>query len=141
MTNAAIPDTYLALFAELTAARLDELDALCAPDIRFVDPFNDVEGVEAFKRVLRDMFERLDDPRFRILDRAVGTHGVYVRWHFTATLARGRRLAIDGMSEVKVDTAGRVTAHVDHWDAAGQLYEKLPVVGRLMRWLRRRLAA
>jgi len=141
MTNAAIPDTYLALFAELTPARLDELDALCAPDIRFVDPFNDIEGVEAFKGVLRDMFDRLEEPRFHVMDRAAGAQAVYVRWQFTATLGRGRRLAIDGMSELKVDTTGRVTAHADHWDAAGQLYEQLPVVGRLMRWLRRRLAA
>jgi hypothetical protein len=33
---------------------------------------------------------------------------------------------------------GRVTMHRDYWDAAEELYEKLPVVGALMRWLKKR---
>jgi hypothetical protein len=33
---------------------------------------------------------------------------------------------------------GKVVIHRDYWDAAEELYEKLPVVGGLMRWLKRR---
>jgi hypothetical protein len=36
------------------------------------------------------------------------------------------------------DAQGLVTLHRDYWDAAEELYEKLPVVGALMRWLKRR---
>jgi hypothetical protein len=32
----------------------------------------------------------------------------------------------------------RVAVHRDYWDAAEELYEKLPVVGSLMRWLKKR---
>jgi hypothetical protein len=35
---------------------------------------------------------------------------------------------------------GRVIRHRDYWDAAQELYEKMPVIGGLMRWLRRRAA-
>jgi len=28
--------------------------------------------------------------------------------------------------------------HRDYWDAAGELYAKLPLIGAVMRWLRRR---
>ena len=30
--------------------------------------------------------------------------------------------------------------HRDYWDAAEELYEKLPILGGLMRWLKRRNA-
>jgi steroid delta-isomerase len=33
---------------------------------------------------------------------------------------------------------GRIAQHRDYWDAAEELYEKLPVIGGLMRWMRRR---
>jgi hypothetical protein len=36
---------------------------------------------------------------------------------------------------------GRVQDHRDYWDAAEELYEKLPVVGGLMRWLKKRAIA
>jgi hypothetical protein len=34
---------------------------------------------------------------------------------------------------------GLVTLHRDYWDAAEELYEKLPVVGSVMRWLKQRV--
>ena len=33
------------------------------------------------------------------------------------------------------------TVHRDYWDAAEELYEKLPLLGALMRWLKRRVNA
>ena len=39
---------------------------------------------------------------------------------------------------VVLDAQGQVTLHRDYWDAAEELYEKLPVVGALMRWLKKR---
>ena len=33
---------------------------------------------------------------------------------------------------------GRIALHRDYWDAAEELYEKLPVLGVLMRWLKSR---
>ena len=43
---------------------------------------------------------------------------------------------IHGGTLVHFDAQGRVTLHRDYWDTAEELYEKLPVLGRLMRWLR-----
>jgi hypothetical protein len=31
-----------------------------------------------------------------------------------------------------------ITEHRDYWDAAEELYEKIPVLGGLMRWLKKR---
>jgi steroid delta-isomerase len=42
---------------------------------------------------------------------------------------------------VRFDDAGRVAWHRDYWDAAEELYAKLPVVGAVVRMLRRRGAA
>ena len=61
----------------------------------------------------------------------------------TGIRTRGRgaaALCIHGASHLQFDDNGRVAVHRDYWDAAEELYEKLPVVGGLMRWLRRRAA-
>ena len=44
-------------------------------------------------------------------------------------------------SHLVLDAQGRITLHRDYWDAAEELYEKLPGVGALMRWLKRRANA
>jgi len=48
---------------------------------------------------------------------------------------------VRGSSHLKLAADGRIAWHRDYWDAAEELYEKLPVLGSLMRWLRQRLAA
>ncbi|EDP65648.1 hypothetical protein BAL199_02449 [alpha proteobacterium BAL199] len=134
-------EAYCRLFETLTPDRLEEFRALCTDDVRFADPFNDIAGIERFIALYRHMYKAVSEPRFLVLDRVLSPQAGYVRWQFTA-VARGRSVVIDGMSEIRFDTTtGRVREHIDHWDAAGQLYERLPVVGSLIRWLRRLFAA
>jgi hypothetical protein len=33
----------------------------------------------------------------------------------------------------------RIDLHRDYWDAAEEMYEKFPLVGSLMRWLKNRV--
>jgi hypothetical protein len=51
---------------------------------------------------------------------------------------KGEEQVILGASHLVFDAQGLVTRHRDYWDAAEELYEKLPLVGGLMRWLKRR---
>jgi hypothetical protein len=44
---------------------------------------------------------------------------------------------VRGGSHLKLAADGRISLHRDYWDVAEELYEKLPVVGSLMRWLKR----
>ncbi|MFM2059344.1 MAG: hypothetical protein RLY71_3729, partial [Pseudomonadota bacterium] len=45
---------------------------------------------------------------------------------------------IRGCTHFQFGADGRVTLHRDYWDAAEELYAKLPLLGGLMRLLRRR---
>jgi hypothetical protein len=133
-------DAYLRFFQTLTPESLAQLDSLVAPDIRFRDPFNDVTGPSAMRKVFDDMFARFDDPRFVVTDRADSADRCYARWRFTASRG-GRDWTIEGVSEIVADGAGHVVSHVDHWDAASQVYERIPVFGALVRAIRKRASA
>jgi steroid Delta-isomerase len=45
------------------------------------------------------------------------------------------------MSELTFDSDGKVARHIDYWDAGKHFYEKLPLLGALLRAIRRRVAA
>jgi ketosteroid isomerase-like protein len=129
-------------FETLSPQSVAQIGLIYASDAYFKDPFNEVRGVPAIERIFRHMFEQVDGPRFVIHDAVIqGDHG-FVTWDF---LFRMRRLGraeqvIRGASHLRFDGAGRVVFHRDYWDAAEELYEKLPVLGGLMRFLRRRAA-
>jgi steroid Delta-isomerase len=48
------------------------------------------------------------------------------------------RIAPCGASQLRFAPDGRIAYHRDYWDAAEELYAKLPVIGTLMRFLQRR---
>lgn len=128
-------------FEGLAPETLDDLLALAHPDIRFVDPFHDIVGREALRDLLESMFATLNGPRFMVLDRAGDCRRQFLMWRFTAEHPRLGRLDFEGTSRVLLDDDGRVREHVDFWDASSAVFERVPLLGGLLRVLRRRAGA
>jgi steroid delta-isomerase len=132
----------ITLFETLAPADLPALRGVYAADARFKDPFNAVQGLPEIARIFGHMFKALETPRFRILSVVAQGDEVFLTWDFNfRTRGRGAAaMCIHGASQLRFDAAGQVAWHRDYWDAAEELYEKLPVLGALMRWLKRRAA-
>jgi ketosteroid isomerase-like protein len=129
----------VAMFESLAPADLANLDAFYAADARFKDPFNDVRGVPAIRRIFEHMFASLDEPRFVVRDVVADGDQCFLTWdmHFRMKRFSREPQVIHGGSHLRFDTGGKVALHRDYWDAAEELYEKLPAIGALMRWLKR----
>lgn len=124
-------------FGEASIARLPEF---YAGDAAFKDPFNEVRGVAAIQRIFTHMFTQVDAPRFVITSQVAQADVAMLVWEFRFRVkrwGRGEEQVIKGVSHLQFDAAGKVVYHRDYWDAAEELYEKLPVIGALMRWLRK----
>ena len=129
------------LFESLAPSDLVRLVRFYAQDASFKDPFNDVRGVDAVRRVFEHMFDTLAEPRFVVHDIVVQDDQCFLTWDFEFRLRRRRAapMRIRGSSQLRLAADGRIAHHRDYWDAAEELYEKLPLLGALMRWLKRRL--
>lgn len=136
-------DALCAYFDRLSPATLDELGDFYAEDARFKDPFHDVTGVAAIRAILAHSFAKLPDARFVVTGRFPGAQGdAMILWRMECTLPYTReKTAIVGATHLEFDAAGRITLHRDYWDAAEELYGRLPVLKWLMRGLARQAAA
>jgi len=128
------------LFEHLTPADVPRLAQYYAADAKFKDPFNDVVGVPEIQRVFSHMYVALAEPRFVIRDVIVDGDQCFLTWDFLFRFKRydEKPQTVRGGSHLRFDAQGLVCLHRDYWDAAEELYEKLPLVGALMRWLKRR---
>lgn len=143
--NTSTPvDRLVDFYEHIAPHTVSQLGKVYAPNARFKDPFNDVTGLPDIERIFQHMFVALDQPRFVVLQRVVQGEQCFLTWEFRfrfKRFAKGTEQVILGASHVVFDATGRVTLHRDYWDAAEELYEKIPGVGALMRWFKRRANA
>ena len=130
----------IAFYESLSPASLATLGQLYAPDARFKDPFNDVNGLAAIQHIFAHMFATVQQPRFKVLGAMAQGREAWLQWDFSLQ-RQGTELVIHGATHLVFDEAGRITLHRDYWDPAEELYAKVPLLGALVRWLTRRLSA
>lgn len=134
---------YVEFFERLTPDSLADIGRVMTDDVHFADPFSDVTGLEPARRIFARMFEELDAATFRVrhaglADEASDTG--LLSWRLDAVVRKsGSRLCIEGMSAIRFASDGRVCEHIDHWDAGRQIYERVPLLGAVLRRIRARL--
>lgn len=144
MTDLPTPPVHrlVRYFEHICPADLPRLGEFYAADARFKDPFNDVQGPPAIEAVFAHMFRALDAPRFVVSGQIVQGRQAMLTWElrFGFKGEMGTQ-TVRGATHLVFNEAGLVTLHRDYWDAAEELYEKRPLLGTLMRWLKRRVRA
>jgi len=131
-------------FETLTPQSVDHLKTFYSPTARFKDPFNEVEGIADIERIFKHMYVALDNPRFVITEQVVDGRQAFLTWEFRFRFKRFEtrtEQVVLGTSHLVLNEHNLIDLHRDYWDAAEELYEKLPWVGSLMRWLKRRANA
>jgi ketosteroid isomerase-like protein len=137
----------LHFFEHMQPADLAHLDEVYCRQALFKDPFNEVQGLQAIEKIFAHMFATLNTPRFVITQCVQQETECFVTWDFLFSLPRlnhGAEQVIQGASHLRLaqeDGQWRIVLHRDYWDAAQELYEKFPILGGFMRWLKRRVSS
>ena len=136
-------DELIRWFESLTPESAQAVERYYTADACFKDPFNDLRGADAIRCVFTHMFEQVHQPKFCVTGRWQSEEGAVLLWDFTFRMKRGPAgpQIIRGATHLRFAADGRVQWHRDYWDAAEELYAKLPLVGALMRLLKRKMGS
>ena len=133
-------DAIVSWFEALSPGNVADTPRYYAPEALFRDPFNEVRGTASIERIYRHMFEQVEDPRFTVTHRWQSEAGAILLSELRCRAKRGgTEFRIRCATHLEFDAQGRITLHRDYWDPAEDLYEKVPVLGSLMRFIRSRL--
>lgn len=129
-------------FATLDKHNLQLLDSLYSKDIAFTDPLHDVQGLPALHRYFAELYGNISQLRFDFqgVDEVADGED-YLRWKMSfchPRLADGKVIRVEGCSHL-MWRENKVYRHRDYFDAGALLYEHLPIIGRVVRWLKRRM--
>ncbi len=106
----------------------------------FVDPVHRLQGLDALSSYFEKMFHSLKECRFEYLDEVIGENSAYIKWdmHFHHPRISSEVITLRGVTHIGFDD--KITYHEDFYDMGSMLYEHLPVMGRLTRYVKSRVA-
>lgn len=128
-------------YDEFSPAWIDRVEELYAPGFVFKDAFHQIVGdFPALRAYFHRVLSSLAETRFVVEDTATGSDGSYVRWRWEwRRRAKDPRRVVPGVTHLQIGADGRITHHTDLFDAAEGFYETLPVIGAMLRAIKKRL--
>ncbi|MEQ9547732.1 MAG: nuclear transport factor 2 family protein [Marinobacter sp.] len=130
------------LFNSLDAGNLDQLASVYSETVKFQDPLCSVSGLDHLTRYFADAYANVMSCQFDFGEPVIAGGKVAIPWVMRLRhkrIRRGREIHVDGMSNLVI-YSGKVTHHRDYFDAGQLLYEHLPLVGRVIRSIRKHAA-
>jgi hypothetical protein len=133
---------FVSVYEKLSINNLDLLNNIYHKDILFEDPIHKIEGVDNLHNYFNALYHNLISCDFVIEEVIVQDLSAALYWKMTyqhAKLNQGKTVTISGNSHIKAQD-DKVIYHKDHFDLGAMIYEQLPVMGKLVRWVKARAA-
>jgi hypothetical protein len=91
-----------------------------AKDVWFKDPMNKFRGVDRYQKMIKFIETLFSDVQMELISIEQVESEIKTRWilRMNAPLPWKPRLAIPGWSELKVNSEGLISAHVDYWECS-----------------------
>ncbi|MBZ2168001.1 MULTISPECIES: nuclear transport factor 2 family protein [Marinobacter] len=139
--DAAVPatlDKFKSLFNELDKGNLNRLAELYSEDIYFQDPLSSAQGLDDLTHYFASAYANAISCRFEFSHPVVDENRIAIPWvmHLRhKRINKGGLIQVQGISHLAV-RKGKVYYHRDYFDAGQLLYENLPVMGKVIRWVK-----
>lgn len=140
----AVIERFKRLYNELNAQTIASgiIEDSYTQDMRFEDCFHAVDGLQAFKTHCVGLYENVQSIRFDFHDEFVRPGEAMLTWTMIYAHARlngGEPIIVEGASLIRFED--KISFHKDYFDGGQLLYEQVPVLGRVIQGLKKRVGA
>lgn len=135
-------DSFIDVYSQLSTDNLQLLDYLYHQDVIFIDPMQSLQGLAQLKKYFDNLYSNLLSCNFTIVQVIHEGNQAAIYWQMTFChpyLNRGNKVTVSGSSHIQ-GNEDKVTYHKDFVDLGAMLYEQIPFLGQLIRFIKRKAA-
>jgi len=118
------------------------LNAVYGDDIQFEDCFHNIKGIESLFEYFDNLYENVNYIHFDFENHWVDEDSGMLTWTMSyqhPKLNGGHLISVKGASQLDFKQ-GKVVRHRDYFDGGALLYEHIPLLKRIIFFLKNRLA-
>jgi len=120
------------------------VDRFYAENTHFLDPVVDLKGRNAVREYYRSLYENVESIRFEFSGKVTQGQEQVAFWTMILRAKRlngGKEIRVIGNSHFQFDpSTGLAVYHRDYFDMGEFIYERIPVVGGLIRYIKGRFS-
>ena len=138
-------EKFCSIYRDLTKISSNDLRTIYTEDVEFIDPIQRHKGRDSVEAYFSKLNENARSCKFDITNTIpcdTNKDGVtaVLTWHMTLELNKPRKtIHLDGTTLLKEGASG-FYYHRDYYDLGEMVYEHVPVVGWLVKKIKRKLA-
>jgi limonene-1,2-epoxide hydrolase len=133
---------FTSFYRNLDRDSLDDLQEIYTQDVVFIDPVTRHQGLFELNEYFSALMENTQHCTFDIQLTTTSAEFVFVTWSMTfqnTKLKAGKMITVDGVSELKIE-GDKIRYQRDYYDLGVMVYENIPLLGTMIRAIKRRLA-
>lgn len=132
---------FKAFYQDVKNPQLHKINEIYSENLCFKDPVHELYGSEALHAYLSEMCLNVQSGRFEYLDQILSENTAYIKWnmHFKHPKLGKNTVTVRGVSQIQFND--RIYFHEDIYDMGELIYEHVPVLGSVVKKLKKRLAA
>ena len=132
------------LFNNFNKDTLNLADDFYDPDVVFLDPIVELRGRDSLKAYYADMYKNVTSIRFDFFGGVEKDDEAVVFWTMEVRaegFKGGEPVLLDGTSHIKFGgESGKAVYHRDYFDMGAFVYENIPVLGSIVRYVKKKLS-
>lgn len=132
-------------FKKLNKETMHLVDEFYDEDVLFCDPIVELKNRQQVKDYYINMYNNVQSISWDIPDEIRAGNDCTLVWKMTLTAKnfnKGQPVIVDGVSVIKFGgKEGKAIYHRDYFDLGAFVYEGIPVLGGLVRFVKRKMAS
>jgi limonene-1,2-epoxide hydrolase len=130
---------FVAYFEKLSDNKDYDLGQLYDDNIVFQDPVKIIRGLPNLKAYFYELNSNVENGYLEILSTNITEQQAFVEWkmHITAKKPVKKNVTASGISVLHFND--KITSQRDYFDAGELFYEHIPLLGSIIRFLKRKL--
>ncbi|MBW3546139.1 MAG: nuclear transport factor 2 family protein [Bacteroidetes bacterium] len=115
------------------------LEEIYANNIQFEDPIHEINGLKNLKQYFNKLDKNLIDGSFEFADETVAGDKAFLSWKMVLNLKKPqKKVSASGFSVLIIKD--KIVYQRDYFDAGELFYEHIPVLGKLIKLVKKQIA-
>lgn len=134
-------DKVLESYGNIKPGNPRSLQGLYTNDVYFEDPAHGIQGITALMDYFDSLFSNVSSCEFKFHSQLTDGEDIFLTWTMSfkhKQLQKGQTVRVEGASYLK-SRNGKIYFHRDYFDLGAMVYENVPLLGRLIQVIKKRL--